>query len=89
MIRKSTINVLGAVLFFFLCLFGVYYLWANYMLTSVDESAYSVEEYAYIDVDKLQGMYGDIFDERTNNGNIPIPVPNDKMGNTNPFTLSN
>lgn len=79
--KKRTLNLLLALVFFAATLIGFYSIWKS----SVAEVPSEPETYTALEISGVKEEASTLIQGRENNANLPIITPTSKMGKTNPF----
>lgn len=85
---KSSMSTIFAIIFLTLIAGGYYWAWSSVMPSS--DSSAGTEISMELEVSDISGMKeqaNKLISGMENNANIPLPVPTEKLGKTNPFTL--
>ncbi len=79
--KKRTLNIFLALIFFAATLIGFYTIWRNSTAAVSSEP----ETYTPLEISGVKEEASTLIQGRENNANLPLTTPTAKMGKTNPF----
>lgn len=84
--KKKTLGLIASLIFALATVGGYYWLWTVSLNAEVTPSSVATTStYAVVEIESVKKEAVDILNGLENRGNIPIPVPTEKMGRPNPY----